>query len=137
MERIVSKRLNKHMDDNDLHSDVQYGYRKGHSTETLLLKVVNDLLDNCDNLKPSILVLLDLSAAFDTVDQSKLLSILREEIGVDGVALHWFESFLCGRTQKVQIGDETSDELTLNYDVPQGSVLGPDLLGHVTGRGFS
>ena len=127
IERVISIRLYKHMDDNNLHSEVQYGYRKGHSTETLLLKVVNDLLDNCDRKMPSILMLLDLSAAFDTVDQSKLLSILCNDIGVEGVALKWFESFLQGRTQKVKIAKEYSPETELKYGVPQGSVLGPAL----------
>ena len=115
------------MTDNNLHSDSQYGYRKGHSTETLLLKVVNDLLLSCDNNIPSIVLLLDLSAAFDTVDQSKLLHILQHEIGVEGLALQWFTSFLCNRTQKVKIGDDYSEEGLLDYGVAQGSVLGPDL----------
>ena len=127
IERVISIRLNKHLEDNNLHSNIQYGYRKGHSTETLLLKIVNDLLINCDEQKPSILMLLDLSAAFDTVDQSKLLLILQEEIGVEGIALKWFESFLQGRTQKVKIGNEYSVISELMYGVPQGSVLGPDL----------
>ena len=60
------------MTNNNLHSDFQLGYKKGHSTETLLLKVVNDLLVACDNQLPSIVMLLELSAAFDTVDQPKL-----------------------------------------------------------------
>ena len=72
-------------------------------------------------------MLLDLSATFDTVDQSKLLMILHNDIGVNGVALKWFESFLCGRTQKVKIEEAYSDESDLKYGVPQGSVLGPDL----------
>ena len=127
IERVVSIRLNKHMDDNNLHSEVQYGYRKGHSTETLLLKIVNDLLNNCDKQMPSILMLLDLSAAFDTVDQSKLLSILHNDIGLEGAVLKWFDSFLLGRTQKVKIGKEYSAETELKYGVAQGSVLGPDL----------
>ena len=127
IERIVSKRLNEHMEKNNLHSDFQHGYKKGHSTETLLLKVVNDLLLACDNHLPSIVMLLDLSAAFDTVDQAKLLYILQSEIGIEGIALNWFESFLKGRTQKVKIGDVYSDESGLNYGVAQGSVLGPDL----------
>ena len=79
---------------NNLFSDSQYGYKIGHSTETLLLRVVNDLLFNTDNNKPSILMLL--SAAFDTVDQTKLLKILYNEIGVTGVALKWFSSFFKG-----------------------------------------
>ena len=82
IERIVAIRLNKHMSDNDLNSDFQYGYKKDNSTETLLLKVINNLLISCDNQIPTILMLLDLSTAFDTVDQEKLLNILKFEIGV-------------------------------------------------------
>ena len=115
------------MADNELYSDHQYGYRKGHSTETLLLKVVNDLLLACDGHKPTILMLLDLSAAFDTVDQKKLLQILRNEIGIIGTALKWFESFLVGRSQKVKIGDAYSVVVQLLFGVAQGSVLGPEL----------
>jgi hypothetical protein len=127
IERIVAVRLNNHMTENNLHSDFQYGYKKGHSTETLLLKVVNDLLISCDNNMPCILMLLDLSAAFDTVDQDKLLTILQNEIGIEGTALKWFASFLRNRTQKVKIGNSYSAEVPLKYGVAQGSVLGPDL----------
>ena len=127
IERIVSNRLNKHMTDNDLHSDFQHGYKKGYSTETLLLKVVNDLLISCDHHLPSIVMLLDLSAAFDTVDQTKLLSILKEEIGIEGTALKWFTSFITGRTQKVKIRDAYSEEGDLIFGEAQGSVLGPPL----------
>ena len=82
------------MTDNDLHSTFQYGYKSGHSTETFLLNVVNDLLIASDNQMPSIVMLLDLSAAFDRVEVSKLLGILQNEIGISGIALKWFESFL-------------------------------------------
>ena len=115
------------MTDNELYPYQQYGYRKGHSTETLLLNVVNDLLLACDEQKPTIVMLLDLSAAFDTVDQKKLLEILHKEIGIVGKALKWFESFLTGRYQKVKIGDAYSELVELLFGVAQGSVLGPDL----------
>ena len=127
IERVVATRLNKHMNENDLHSDFEYGYKKWHNTETLLVKVVNDLLMSCDNQMPSILMLLDLSAAFDTVDQVKLLMILQQDIGIDGVALKWFASFLQNRTQKVKVGESYSEETLLKYGVAQGSVLGPPL----------
>ena len=113
------------MTNNNLHSNYQCGYKKGNSTETLLLNVMNDLFINCDNHTPSILMLLDLSAAFYTVDQEKLISILNDEIGIEGVALKWFTSFLQGLTQKVKIQNEYSVETELKYGVPQGSVLGP------------
>ena len=112
---------------NRLLSDKNYAYSEKHSTEHLLLKVVNDLYMSFDKNVPSVVVLLDLSAAFDTVDHSKLLDILEHEIGIEGTALRWFESFLVGRTQKVKIGDEYSEEVELEYGVAQGSVLGPPL----------
>ena len=74
----------------------------------------------CDKTSATLLILLDLSAAFDTVDQEKLLQILQN-------ALRWFKSFLCSRTQKVKIQEVYSSIETLLYGVPQGSVLGPVL----------
>ena len=73
IEKVVAIRLDKHMTTNKLHSNKQYGYKKGHSTEMLLVKIFNELLVECDKKTPTILMLLDLSAAFDTADQSKLL----------------------------------------------------------------
>ena len=127
IERVVKKRLEQHMIRNRLHSDKNYAYRSKHSAEHLLLKVVNDLYLSFDKNIPSVVVLLDLSAAFDTVDHAKLLYILEHEIGIIGTALKWFESFLTGRTQKVKIGEEYSDIVELLYGVAQGSVLGPPL----------
>ena len=127
IERVVDKRLHEHMVKNGLLSDKNYGYEKSHSTEHLLLKVVNELYESFDKNTPAVLVLLDLSAAFDTVDHNKLLEILEKDIGVVGVALKWFKSFLKGRTQKVKIGDSYSDLMELLFGVAQGSVLGPRL----------
>ncbi len=132
VERVVSTRLKKHLDDNNLNISSQYGYKKGHSTETLLINVVNDLLIACDEQMPTIVMLLDLSAAFDTIDQDKLLSILHDEIGINGIALKWFASFLKGRSQKVKIRNAFSAEKDLDYGLPQGSVLGPDLFNIYT-----
>ena len=127
IERVVQVRLEEHMTKNKLHTTKNYAYKKDHSTELLLLKVVNDLYKSFDNNMPSVVVLLDLSAAFDTVDHSKLLDILENDIGITGTALKWFESFLKGRTQRVKIGDTYSDAMELLYGLAQGSVLGPPL----------
>ena len=127
IERVVQKRLEQHMISNRLHSDKNYAYRSKHATEHLLLKVVNDLYLSFDKNIPSVVVLLDLSAAFDTVDHAKLLYILEHEIGIVGTALKWFESFLTGRSQKVKIGEEYSEIVELLFGVAQGSVLGPPL----------
>ena len=77
------------MVERNLHSNKQYGYKKDHSTEMLFVKIVDELLMACDNKKPTLLLLLDLSAAFDTVDQNKLLKILHHEIGIRGKAFEW------------------------------------------------
>ena len=127
IERVVKTRFDSHMDQNNLQCSNQYGYKSEHSTEMLMTKVTNDLLLACDRKTPTLLMFLDLSAAFDTVDQEKLLTILDEELGIRGTALTWFKSFLQGRTQRVKIGDSYSEEEPLDFGVAQGSILGPPL----------
>ena len=127
IEKVVLKRLTEHMTQNDLHCPSQFGYKKHHSTENLLLQVIDETLIGFDKNTATILILLDMSAAFDTVDLQKLLSILEHKIRIKGTALKWFQSFLIGRTQKVLIGGVVSDLLATLYGVPQGSVLGPVL----------
>ena len=87
----------------------------------------NDILQAADSERGAILVLLDLSAAFDTIDHQKLLDLLDYSFGIRGDALRWFKSYLQDRTQTVQIGSSTSEPVTLKYGVPQRSVLGPIL----------
>ena len=127
VERVVDIRLQQHLEQNNLMIDNQYGYKKSHSTEMLLLKVLNNLFESCDKNIPSIVLLLDLSAAFDTIDHKKLLEILYRDIGITGVVLNWFESFLINRTQRVKIGETYSDTADLPFGVAQGSILGPTL----------
>ena len=126
-ETVVNIRLHGHMSSNSLHSRYQHAYKPFHGTETLLLTVVNDLLIGFDSDKATIVLLIDLSAAFDTVDIDMLLDILEKDIGIVGTALQWFRSFLVGRSQCVKIENSLSDTLPVLFGVPQGSVLGPVL----------
>ena len=105
----------------------QSAYRPFHSTETALLKVQSDILLNMDDQKVTLLVMLDLSAAFDTIDHSILLETLGSGFGVGGTALKWFTSYLSQRTQQVQIKGTLSEKKQLTTGVPQGSCLGPGL----------
>ena len=124
LEKLVAKRLLSHMDNHNLHEVMQSAYKKYHSTETALVRVQNDILTHIDNKHGVILVLLDLSAAFDTIDHKTLLHQLRHRMGISGTALEWFRSYLNGRTQAVCIKGEYSTAVPLQFGVPQGSVLG-------------
>ena len=108
-----------------------------HSTETAPLKVQNDILMSMDNKEVTLLVLLDLSAAFDTIERSILMNILQQDLGVIGTALNWFDSFLSGRKQRILVGDKTSDVFNLNCGVPQGSCMGPILFTLYVSRLFN
>jgi hypothetical protein len=127
VERVVDIRLQEQLDRNSLNTKEEYGYKNKHSTELLLTWVCNNLFEACDKNTASVVLLLDLSAAFDTVDHEKLLEILEVEIGITGVALLWFREFLTNRTQRVKIGDSLSEVLVLLFGVIQGSILGPRL----------
>ena len=126
-ERIVMKRLNAHMATNGLFCDNEFAYKKYHSTETMMLGNVNDILLGFDKNLCTVMLFLDLSAAFDTIDIDRLLGVLSDEIGIAGNALKWFSSFLKGRTQKVRIKNAFSSCLEVMFGTVQGSVLGPKL----------
>jgi Reverse transcriptase (RNA-dependent DNA polymerase) len=96
-----------------------------HCTETALLKVVNDLLLAADHGEVSALCLLDLSAAFDTVDHELLLSRLQSRFSVVGMALNWFISYLINQSYAAVYGSNLSDVVQLVCLVPQSSILGP------------
>ncbi|PIK35683.1 putative RNA-directed DNA polymerase from mobile element jockey-like [Apostichopus japonicus] len=115
------------MDDNELQEKYQSAYTKLHSTETALIKVQSDIMHNIDDGKAVTLVLLDISAAFDTIDHSILLNRLRKMYGITGNALKWMTSYHQNRRQSVIIDNIKSAPLLLKYGVPQGSVLGPKL----------
>ena len=127
LERVVVKQLCQHLQENSLFEHFQSGFRAHHSTETALVKVTNDLLLAADDGLVSILVLLDLSAAFDTIDHSILLQRLEWDIGIRGAALCWFKSYLSNRYQFVNVNQQSSPYSRVSYGVPQGSVLGPIL----------
>jgi hypothetical protein len=131
-ERVVLFRLSSHAADFNLLSPSQSAYRTNYSTETALLAIQNDLLVAADAGLGSALLLLDLSAAFDTVDHRILIERMATAFGVSGSALNWFRSYLFGRTQSVKVLGVTSLPVHLPFGVPQGSVQGPCLFNIYT-----
>lgn len=103
----------------------QSSFKTLHSTESAILRVFNDIFLATDSGDCVILVLLDLTAAFDTVDHEILISRLEQWVGIRGIALEWFRLYLTDRTFFVGLGDSVSSSAPLLCGVPQGSVLGP------------
>jgi hypothetical protein len=112
LERIVHAQLSEYISENNLQEKMQSAYRKHHSTETALIKVQHDILLALSEKKACLLVLLDLSSAFDTVDHSHLLSIL-QNLGIGDTALCWFQSYLQHRRQVVLVGNHQVDRRAL------------------------
>ena len=127
LEKVVAHELHHHLQSNDLYAKMQSAYRKHHSTETAIIRVYNDILHAIDGHQDVILVLLDLSAAFDTIDHQILIDRMHKRFGIDGTVLSWFRSYLQHRTQHVTVNNAKSACHSLNFGVPQGSVLGPIL----------
>jgi len=105
------------LSENDILDNFQSGFRSRHSTETALVKVLNDLLIATDSGLAAVLITLDLSAAFDTVDHSILLKRLECEVGIHGRA--WFHSYLQDRTFCVNFANVSSSAVTLNMASPK------------------
>jgi len=127
LERLVARQLLTYLDTHRLLPATQFRFRPGHSTETTTIRVLSDLLDSVDRSDTAVLVLLDLTVPFDTVDYEILLKRLQVTFDVDDVALTWFSSYLAGRKQHVRCGGSSSRNTDVICGVPQGLVLGPIL----------
>ena len=125
IEKVVALQLVDYIDINGLCEMFQSVYRTNHSTGTALIRVYNDIALPIDSRKSVVLVLLDLSAAFDIVDHFFLLSRLSARFGICDHALNWLRPYLSDRTQFVRIQGVSSHVNDLPYGVPQGCVLGP------------
>ena len=132
-ERFVLNRVMSYLNNSNLLLTHQSAYRRHHPTETAVTKVYSDILGAADDVGLSLLILLDLSAAFDLVDHSILLKRLESSYGFDGFTLEWFKNYLSDRSFNVRCSGTKSDFVDFSVCVPQGSVLGPLLFSLYTG----
>lgn len=123
MEKVVSTQLQPFLEKNSVLEVFQSGFRAKHSTESAPLIVYNDILLTVDSAASAILALLDLSATFDTVDHTILVSRLEQYVGIQGVALQWFKLYLSNRSFAVNVGEFLSTSAPLTCSIPQGFIL--------------
>ena len=127
LEKAALYQFNRHTNEYGLMPDYQSAYRENYSCETALIKLLNDLLWAMEQQKVTAMMAIDLSAAFDTVDHSILLSVLSNKFNIKGAAMKWFDSYLRPRSCRVNIGEKYSEDMDLQFSVPQGSCAGPIL----------
>lgn len=123
-ETLLHKMMTKFLESNDLLGATQSGFRRNHSTETVLLPLINQAFNNANNYQVTLLALIDLTQAFDTLDRALLLKRLCE-IGFSELALRLMASYLSNRHQRTVVDTKLSSLAPVLSGVPQGSVLGP------------
>jgi hypothetical protein len=125
LERLALARVKSFIVTSPNFCPLQSAYRSSHSTETALIKIMDDILSEIDHGSVVSLVSLDISAAFDTISHKTIIKRLEDEFGIVGTALLWFQSYLSDRTFSVRVGSTSSSAVPVSTGVPQGSVLGP------------
>ena len=125
IEKVATKQLNIYINCEGFANVKQSAYRRLHSTETALLKTQDDIAASVDSSKAVVLTVLDLSAAFNTIDHYILFNCLSNWFWVYGTVLKWIKSYLTNQKQNVKLGNSFSDAFLFPYGVPKGPVLGP------------
>jgi hypothetical protein len=127
LEKAGLQQVVEHVESNHLLPSYQSAYRRNHGVETAMVKMYSDLLKAVDQQQVCVVVMMDLSAAFDTVDIPIMINILKQDFNISGTPLSWFESYLTDRTMRVVVNNSSSRSSQLHFGVPQGSCAGPVL----------
>ena len=127
IEKVATTQIMDYLTENNLHIPTQSAYKHHHSVETALTRVQDDIARSLDQRQEVIVVLLDFTSAFDTIDHVIMLNRFAGRYGFDGSVLKWLSSYLSGRSHVVKIGNVFSHTVQDNCGVPQGSVMGPTL----------
>ena len=126
LEKLVLSQVSSYLNSHNLYNTCQSAYRPGHSTETALLKVVNDLFLSLNKGNISVLALHDFSSAFDTIDHTILIHRLHTDFGFTDAVLQWFH-LICLIVHTTSLSNHCSAFAPVHSGVPQCSVLGPIL----------
>ena len=127
LQKLVLSQVSSYLNSHNLYNTCQSAYRPGHSIETALLNVVNDLFLSLCKGNISVLALLDFSSAFDTIDHPILVHRLHTDFGFTDSVLQWYSSYLTDRTHYVSLSNHCSAFAPVHSGVPQGAVIGPIL----------
>ena len=127
MEKAMIQQLNTYLETHCPLPNTVCAYRKNLSTEYAILKLLDTIYKNMDKQCVTLVLAIDLSATFDTVNHSLLLKVLNKTYNIKGTAFRWFTSYLSDCSVCVQINNRVSQELDLPFSVPQGSCAGPIL----------
>lgn len=123
IEIIAKKQIDEYITNNNILADEQSGFRKNHSCETSLNRVINEWKQDLDKGNIIVCVFLDIKRAFETIDRKRLI----EKMGIENNVKKWFSSYLTDRSQRTKINNQISSKLGNNIGVPQGSVLASTL----------
>ena len=126
-EKAMIQQLNLYLETHCPLPDTVCACRKNLSTEHAILKLLDTIYENMDKQCVTLVMAIDLSAAFDMVNHSLLLKVLNQTYNIKGTALRWFTSYLSDCSVCVQINNRVSQELDLPFSMPQGSCAGPVL----------
>ncbi len=121
LERAIYTQVEQHLKEHNILYKYQSGFRKSYSIDTCLIHLIDHIRTHMANGRYTGMVLMDLQKAFDTVDHA----ILSDKLEATDIKSDWLKSYLSERTQKVKIGDITSELIPITCGVPQGSILGP------------
>jgi hypothetical protein len=124
MEHVTAGYLRQVKDTSEWLYQGQYGFRPGYSCERQIVRVCQDVADSLDEGAMTDAVLIDFSKAFDLVPHDRLLTKITAA-GVDSRVVVWVREFLSRRSQRIRVGGQLSEEVTVTSGVPQRSVLGP------------
>ena len=125
-EKVLHKRITTFVEKHSVFSSTQYGFRANYSPEHAVLDGVSTCYNNISNKQYTCLIMLDLKRAFDSVTMTHTILLRKlDHYGIRGNARKLLSSYLCNRRQYVNINNVNSDTQSINYGVPQGSILGP------------